>query len=73
MHSAISLGPEVAKALTAGRPLVALESALISHGLPQPDNIACALAMEAEVRRGGATPATIALLGGRLTCGLSQE
>lgn len=65
------IATEVAAALAAGRPVVALESTLITHGLPAPLNLAVALAAEAAVRREGATPATIAIRGGRLLVGLS--
>ena len=73
MTGAIDYAPEVAQARHAGRPVVALESTLITHGLPYPANVETALAMEAAVRVGGAVPATIAILGGRLTVGLSRE
>ncbi len=62
---------EVAAALRAGRPVVALESTAIAHGLPWPNNLAIALQMEAAVRAAGAVPATIAVLGGRLRVGLT--
>jgi pseudouridine-5'-phosphate glycosidase len=65
------LGPEVRAALVEGRPVVALESTLISHGLPHPQNIAVAWASEAAVRDAGAVPATIAIHAGRLLVGLS--
>ena len=64
--------PEVADALAAGRPVVALESTLISHGLAYPDNLAVASASEAAVRESGAVPATIAVHDGRLVVGLSE-
>jgi pseudouridine-5'-phosphate glycosidase len=63
----------VKDALDSGRPVVALESTVITHGLPYPQNVETALAMEAAVREGGATPATIAVLGGRPTVGLPAE
>ncbi len=63
--------PEVAAALAAGQPVVALESTIISHGMPYPQNVETALAVEAEVRAQGAVPATIAVLGGRLKAGLT--
>ena len=59
-------------ALEAGRPVVALESSVISHGLPWPENLDLARDMEATVRAGGAEPATIALLGGRVHVGLGD-
>src|ERR1700710_1859332 len=58
------LSPEVAEALDAGRPVVALESTLLAHGLPRPDNRRAADDVEAAVRLGGAVPATIAVLDG---------
>ncbi len=64
------IAPEIADALAAGRPVVALESTLISHGLPFPQNVAAALASEAAVRESGSVPATIAIRGGRLLVGL---
>jgi pseudouridine-5'-phosphate glycosidase len=67
----LHLAGEVAAALRAGRPVVALESTLITHGLPWPANAETALAMEAAVRAGGAVPATIAVLGGKITVGLT--
>jgi pseudouridylate synthase len=73
MIGLIDFSAEVAEARRAGRPIVALESTLITHGLPHPDNVETAFAMEAAVRAGGAVPATIALLGGRPTVGLSRE
>ncbi len=66
------IAPEVAHALAGGRPVVALESTLISHGLPRPRNLAVAREVEAAVRRGGAVPATIALLGGEVRVGLDE-
>jgi pseudouridine-5'-phosphate glycosidase len=72
MIGPISLSPEVEAALHDRRPVVALESTLITHGLPWPENAATALAMEAAVRESGAVPATIAVLGGRITIGLSR-
>jgi len=64
------IAPEVAEALRAGRPVVALESTLISHGLPYPRNLEVAGAAEAAVRESGAIPATVAIRGGRLMVGL---
>lgn len=71
MDGIIDFQPEVSAALAEGRPVVALESTVITHGLPWPQNVETALAMEAAVRDGGATPATIAVLGGRPTIGLT--
>jgi pseudouridine-5'-phosphate glycosidase len=64
--------PEVADALAAGRPVVALESTIISHGLPRPDNLRVAREIEHAVRRGGAVPATIALVDGHARVGLDD-
>src|SRR5579864_8620960 len=64
---------EVATALRTGRPVVALESTLIAHGLPWPLNLETALAAEAAIRAEGATPATIAILRGRPTIGLTPD
>lgn len=71
MHALLQLQPEVATALAAGQPVVALESTIISHGMPWPQNVETALAVEAEVRAHGAVPATIAVIDGRLQAGLS--
>jgi pseudouridine-5'-phosphate glycosidase len=73
MDHLINFHPAVRDALDQDRPVVALESTVIAHGLPYPQNLETALAMEAAVREGGATPATIAVLAGRLTVGLSAE
>jgi pseudouridine-5'-phosphate glycosidase len=64
--------PEVAQALADGRPVVALESTIITHGMPWPENARTARAVEAEVRAGGAVPATIAVIGGRIHVGLED-
>jgi len=72
MTDLLSIAPEVAAALAAGRPVVALESTLITHGLPFPENVSTALAMEAAVRHSGAVPATIAVIRGRLVVGIGQ-
>ncbi len=68
----ITLGAEVADALAAGRPVVALESTILSHGLPRPDNIRVGREIEAAVRAAGAVPATIGVLGGTVTVGLDD-
>jgi pseudouridylate synthase len=73
MKSEIHLSQEVAEALHAKQAVVALESTLITHGLPYPANVETALAMEAAVRESGAIPATIAILKGKITVGLSVE
>jgi pseudouridine-5'-phosphate glycosidase len=67
----LTLSPEVAAARTAGRPVVALESTIITHGMPWPQNLETAQGVEAEVRRAGAVPATIAVIGGRIHAGLT--
>jgi pseudouridylate synthase len=69
----LEVAPEVAEALAAGRPVVALESTLIAHGLPYPDNLEVASALEAAVREAGAVPATIAVLGGRARIGIDAD
>ena len=69
---ALRVAPNVAAALGAGQPVVALESTVIAHGLPRPANVEVALAMEAAVRAEGAVPATIAVLDGRIVVGLDD-
>jgi pseudouridine-5'-phosphate glycosidase len=64
---------DVAAALASGAPVVALESTIVSHGMPYPENMETALAVERIVREGGATPATIAVIGGRVKLGLSED
>ena len=66
----LDIHAEVAQALAERRPVVALESTIISHGMPYPDNVATALQVESEIRAHGAVPATIAIIGGRLKAGL---
>ncbi len=73
MNSYLDIKPEVAQALQEHRPVVALESTIISHGMPYPQNVETALKVEAAVREEGAVPATIAIIGGRLKAGLSEE
>ncbi|MBK1813415.1 pseudouridine-5'-phosphate glycosidase [Clostridium sp. YIM B02505] len=68
----LDINPEVKKALEEGRPVVALESTIISHGMPYPQNVATALAVEQIIRDNGAVPATIAILGGVLKVGLTE-
>jgi pseudouridine-5'-phosphate glycosidase len=65
--------PDVAAARSAGRPIVALESTVIVHGLPYPHNLETARQMEAAIRAAGATPATIAILGGQVSVGLTRD
>lgn len=72
MEKAIKLSAEVAAALKAGKPIVALESTIISHGLPRPSNLEVALECERIVRDAGAVPATIALLDGKVLVGVER-
>ena len=69
----LDIAPEVKAALDEGRPVVALESTIISHGMPYPRNVETALMVEQAVRDCGAVPATIAVIGGRLKAGLSRD
>lgn len=73
MNKYLDCSPEVAEALAAGKPVVALESTIISHGMPYPQNVETALRVEATIRENGAVPATIAIIGGRLKAGLTPE
>ena len=73
LRNYLDINPEVAKALEEGRAVVALESTIISHGMPYPMNVETALKVEEIVRKNGAVPATIAILNGRLKVGLSRE
>ena len=73
MNQYLDIHPEVAEALRTGKPVVALESTIISHGMPYPQNVQTALQVEAIIRENGAVPATIAIIGGRLKAGLSPE
>ena len=73
LNKYLDIKPEVAEALAAGKPVVALESTIISHGMPYPQNVETALAVEKIVRENGAVPATIAIIGGRLKAGLTEE
>ena len=73
LNKYLDIKPEVAEALAAGKPVVALESTIISHGMPYPQNVQTALEVERIVREHGAVPATIAVIGGRLKAGLSAE
>ena len=69
----LDVAPEVAQAVAAGKPVVALESTIISHGMPYPQNVKTALEVEQIIRDNGAVPATIAIIGGRLKAGLTPE
>ena len=73
LNPCLDIHPEVAAAIAAGMPVVALESTIISHGMPYPQNVETALAVEQIIREHGAVPATIAIIGGRLKAGLSHE
>jgi pseudouridine-5'-phosphate glycosidase len=73
MNQYLDINPEVAQALAAGKPVVALESTIISHGMPYPQNVETALNVEQIIRDNGAVPATIAIIGGRLKAGLTKE
>ncbi len=72
MEHILRFAPEVEAALAVGRPVVALESTLITHGLPRPTNLQVARQLEVDVRAGGAIPATIAILRGKPTIGLTD-
>ena len=69
MNKYLSISPEVQEALQAGKPVVALESTIISHGMPYPQNVETALRVEQTIRDNGAVPATIAVIGGQLKAG----
>ncbi len=68
----LDVAPEAAAALRAGKPVVALESTIISHGMPYPQNVETALNVEKLIRDNGAVPATVAVIGGRLKAGLTE-
>ena len=73
MNRYLDISPEVREALAKGGPVVALESTIISHGMPYPQNVETALRVEKTIRDAGAVPATVAVIGGRLKAGLSPE
>ena len=73
MHDSLAIAPALREALKNGEPVVALESTIISHGMPYPKNVSTALEVEEVVRQHGALPATVAVIGGRPTAGLSAE
>ena len=73
MHNFLQVLPEVAEAFTQNKPVVALESTVITHGLPYPDNVATAVQMQTAVREGGAIPATIAIIQGQVHVGLTDD
>ena len=73
LNAYLDVSPEVAAALAENRPVVALESTIISHGMPYPQNVETALHVESIVREHGAVPATVAVINGRLRAGLTPE
>ena len=73
MHQYLSFSPEVANARATGKPIVALESTIISHGMPYPQNVQTAREVEQIIRDAGAVPATIAVIGGKICVGLTEE
>ena len=73
MNKYLDVNPEVAEAIANGKPVVALESTIISHGMPYPQNVETALNVERIIRQNVAVPATIAIIGGRLKAGLTAE
>ena len=73
MNKHLELSPEVKTAIELGKPVVALESTIISHGMPYPQNVETALMVEEAIRQEGAVPATIAVIGGKLKAGLTKE
>ena len=73
LNTYLDVKEEVAQAVAQGKPVVALESTIISHGMPYPQNVETALAVEKIIRDHGAIPATIAIIGGRLKAGLTPE
>ena len=73
LHEYLSVAPEIAEAIAQGKPVVALESTILSHGMPYPDNLAFAAEVERIVRAEGAVPATMAIIDGVLKVGLTQD
>lgn len=73
MNKYLSISQEVQEALKLGKPVVALESTIISHGMPYPQNVETALRVEQTIRENGAVPATIAIIGGKLKAGCTKE
>ena len=73
MNQYLDIAPEVQKAIDEKRPIVALESTIISHGMPYPKNVETALLVEKTVRENGAVPATLAIIKGRLKVGLTSD
>ena len=73
LHEYLKISPDVQKALDEGRPVLALESTIISHGMPYPQNLETARLCEAEARKHGVEPATVAIIHGKLCAGLTDE
>ena len=73
LNKYLDINPEVAEALANGKPVVALESTIISHGMPYPQNVETALTVQNIIRENGAVPATIGIIGGRLKAGMTNE
>lgn len=73
LHEYLSVAPEIAEAIAQGKPVVALESTILSHGMPYPENVEFAHKVEKIVREEGAIPATTAIIGGKLKVGLNDE
>ena len=73
LHEYLKISPAVQKALDEGRPVLALESTIISHGMPYPENLSFAREVEKIIREQGAIPATMAIIDGRLKCGLTED
>ena len=73
MNKHLEISAEVKQALAEGKPVVALESTIISHGMPYPQNVETALRVEEIIRENGAVPATIAIIGGKLKAGLTRD
>lgn len=73
MNEFLRISPRISESLVNREPVVALESTVITHGLPYPQNVETAIAMEEAVRSGGAEPATVAVIGGRITIGLALD
>ncbi len=73
LNKYLDINPEVAEALATGKPVVALESTIISHGMPYPQNVETALTVQNIIRENGAVPATIGIIGGRLKAGMTNE
>ena len=73
LHEYLSVTPEIQEALRENKPVVALESTILSHGMPYPQNLEFAHKVEAIIREEGAVPATIAILDGKMKVGLNDE